>query len=282
MDKNKKYLYVKYEGGFNDILCQIERTLNYCINNNRILMIDIINATAYNINFNDFFNLNNDNIICDYNEIINICKQTDDIYPGYFKNKLLNILSGNLKLDHCENYNRYGYSLHELPNNINETILIHNAYGGGNGYNMFKQLNIKIDIKNKIIQKYNLCDNNYLAIHIRNTDYKNDYIKLYEENINLINSFDCIFLATDDINALNFFKSKHLKIINFTQYDIFSSCGLHMNKNIDPEIKMIDILVDIYIFSQSYKILSTSYGGFNTLLKNCYYNKKNVKKQFEL
>ncbi len=48
------YVYLIPKGGFNDILCVINKALLYCQKYNRTLLIDTINS-HYKINFSDYF-----------------------------------------------------------------------------------------------------------------------------------------------------------------------------------------------------------------------------------
>lgn len=57
-----RYLYLLPDGGFNDILSRIHICMKYCHKYNRILLINT-KYTCYNINFSDYFTINNPNII---------------------------------------------------------------------------------------------------------------------------------------------------------------------------------------------------------------------------
>ena len=43
------YVYLLPQGGFNDMLCVIERTLEYCKKYKKTLLLDTVNS-VYNIN----------------------------------------------------------------------------------------------------------------------------------------------------------------------------------------------------------------------------------------
>ena len=51
-------------GGLNDILATLDRMLKYCKRNNRILLFDMKN-TLYNINFANYFDIDDKYIIYD-------------------------------------------------------------------------------------------------------------------------------------------------------------------------------------------------------------------------
>jgi hypothetical protein len=156
-------------------------------------------------------------------------------------------------------------------NNYNLIIIVTEG-DAGYGYKIFKMLTFKPIVINECIKRYQLIKNHYLSIHIRNTDYKCDYKKNYEDNICLIKSFKEIYLATDDKQALNFYKANKLPIFNFTTFPDNYYYNLH-DSHIDSNIKFIDLFCDIYIVSLSKALLSNSKGGFVGLLRNCFDDK---------
>lgn len=170
-----------------------------------------------------------------------------------------------------------------MPNsNVNEDLIVFGRRDGGDGYPLFKNLIFKPKIKQIISDRYKTLKKPYLCIQIRNTDYKCDYELLYENNKTEINSSNEIYIATDDKKALKFFIDKGLPVKNFTTFPIASEYrSLHMSQ-LDPHIKFIDMLSDIYICGMSDNLISSSIGGFIRLIRNCNQNKYNLNKQFEL
>ena len=82
-----------------------------------------------------------------------------------------------------------------------------------------------------------------------------------------------IYVATDDINALNFFKSKR-NIYNFTTFqNKRTSNNLHYDKSISSNTRFIDALCDLFILGSSHDILSVSKGGYIKLAYELCYNK---------
>lgn len=248
-----KYVWCKLKSspGLNDCFSQITYVIDYCKKNNRILLLDMTHS-PYAINFSDYFHI----LICECNIIYDIDKIKDIL-----KNKPS--LNPNLL-----------YSINELPHDVNEDIILHCPVGGGNGFYFFKQLGLTEKIKSICIQKMNLLEN-YLCIHVRNTDYKCDYPKLYEDNKEKIHSYDQIYICTDDESVITFFKSKHLNVFCFTTFPTKSFKNLHTS-NVSKDIKIQDLLVDIFIATNSKELLSNSKGGFIKLLRDCFNNKKCV------
>lgn len=285
------YVYLQPQGGLNDILSVIETTLIYCMKHKRKLLLDTVNTT-YRINFIDYFSFLHPCIIEDINEIIKICDNDNNIsiYPECSKDNMLNILNGKIKFvdNNFEMY--YNNTILSLPNEKrNETIIIFSSYAKFFGFKLFKKLHLNINIKKIAKERYEKIPKPYLCIQVRNTDYKCDYIKLYNENINLIYKYKNIYVASDDENVINFFKSNNLglNIFNFTTFNNSNNNSneniyknLHSNDSIDSNTKILDLMSDIYIISMSDKLLSNSKGQFITLVRNCHADKNNIIKQF--
>lgn len=277
-----KYLYLEARGGFNDILTSINKANDYCKKTNRTLLVNGKN-TIYNVNFSDYFTFNDPNIICDSGVIENILKQNISVYPEIFTNKMSDILNNKTIFKYNNrslfySYNNIILDFPEEDNNYNLIIVVRQG-DGGYVYNIFKMLKFKPIVTNECKRRYSLLKKPYLSIHIRNTDYKCDYKKYYEDNISLIKSFNEIYLATDDTKAINFYKENKLQIINFTTFPNNCYSSLHAS-NIESNIKFIDIFCDIYIVSLSKELLSNSKGGFIGLLRDGFNNKIKIIKQF--
>ena len=279
-----KYLYFRCFAGFNDLLCGINRALDYCVKHNRILLIDTLNS-GLQVNFSDYFSFQRDDIICDINKITEICSTDCTVYPAKLKGKMTDILNGTFPFKYKDRgkYLCCG-AVVDIPygKNIAETIIISCEAHGGNGYLLFKQLNIvDNDMKKICNDRYNLLKTPYLCIQIRNTDYKCDYEQLYKDNKDLIHSYDSIYIATDDKNALDFFRNKNLVVNNYATFPSGEYFNLHCS-NINPRTKIIDMMSDVFIIAMSDKLISNSKGNFIKLAQNCRNNKIDVYNQFKI
>ena len=111
-----------------------------------------------------------------------------------------------------------------------------------------------------------------MAIQVRNTDYKCDYIDYYEKNKTIIHSYKAIYLATDDKEVLKFFVEKKLYIYNFTTYPENAVSNLH-ESDIDSDKKIKNLICDIFIITNANDLLSNSKGRFINLVRSCYEEK---------
>jgi len=239
------------------------------------------------INFSDYFQLPRKNVIYDTNEIQTICNnQQLQIYPPCLQNKLSEIIDGKIVFTYCLGGGAYLFedTRLNLPNHpIKKDIIIHSMCGGGNGYLLFKSIKFKNNIKKHCKANHLLLPKPYLCIQVRNTDYKCDYVSLYQTNKQLIHSYKSVYIATDNKDVLQFFKdeSKGLTIYNFTHYpDNTQYKSLHTS-NIDPDVKLKDVMSDIYIITMCDKLLSNSKGGFIDLVRKCHDNKSSEKIKYD-
>jgi hypothetical protein len=272
-----KYVYFEPKGGLNDILFTTARCLDYCINHNRILLVNGLKST-YSINFSNYFEMPSNNyIIFDTEKIKNICcNNSFSIYPSIFQDKMNNILQGQIAFSYDPNGGGWLYQntkLKLIKKNIKEDIIIYSSCGGGDGFKLFKGLVFKKNVMDICKERYKRLNVPYLGIQIRNTDYKCDYVKFFNQHKEVINSFTEIYLASDDVNVIQFFREKGLPVKNFTTFPTTQNyTNLHFSE-IDPHTKFIDVICDIYILSLSNTLLSPSKGGFIQLVRNVMNNR---------
>jgi len=274
-----KYVLFITKSGLNDFFSQVHRTISYCKKHNRILLLDMTSG-SYNINFSDYFHIPIDecNIIYDTDKIKDILftHNTLSVYPNHLDLNPIDFMNKNIKFEFKDKDNKrfrcYKNILLDLPDTVNEDIILHCGYYGGDGFLLFKQLGLTENLKSICNQKMKLLQNNYLCIQVRNTDYKCDYSTLYENHKEKIHSYDQIYICTDDESVITFFKSKNLNVYCFTTFPKIKTV-LHYS-SVPGDIKIQDVIVDIFIATNSREILSNSKGGFIQLLRNCFMNKE--------
>ena len=274
-----KYVLVIPQGGFNDCLSVITFAIEYCKRMNRILLLDMMNS-IYKINFNDFFGIDIPNIIYDFDTIKQMCLENNyTVYPKSLSNKLLDILNGNIQFTYKDGNFLYNDSILSTLRgyNVDEDIMVYSACGGMEGIELFRNLTFKENIKEYCKQKLALLkDNNYLCIQVRNTDYKCDYQRLYNDFTEVIHSYDKVYIATDDKLVIDYFKSKHGNVYNFNVFpeeDTYVS--LHTS-DINPTMKILCLICDLVIATNSRQLLSYSKGGYIELMYACFCEKDNI------
>ena len=265
-----KYMYYEPKGGFNDVLCSIRMCLACCIKNNRVLLVNGLKS-EYKVQFTDYFDTPdfNKDVIYDIEQIKKIClNKSLSVYPNIFQNEMDNILSGKIEFTYTKNGFMYKDNTLTLPNkNITEDIIVYSCCGGGYGIQLLRHVSFNKNVMDICNERYKMLNNPYLGIQIRNTDIKCDYIRFFNENLALIKSYSEIYLATDDVNVLVFFRDKGVSVKNFTTFPDEIYTNLH-NSKIDPNVKFIDMISDMFILSLSDNLVSPSAGGFARLISN--------------
>jgi hypothetical protein len=246
--------------------------------------------SIYNINFSDYFFIKESkcNIIYDSNKIkyiLSILERPNNVYPTTLDFKLIDLFDQSTNLTISNNFiYKEDYSddcfykntqLH-LPDHTDKTFILHSKIIGGNGFLFFEKLLLNDKVKQTVKQTLTKLKEPYLCIHVRNTDLTCDYKKLYKDNKQYIHSFNSIYICTDDKEVVTFFKNTTLNIHCFTTFPSDSYYSLHYTTDISPHTKMMDVINDIFIATNSKGILSNSDGGFIHLLQNCYKHKQTV------
>jgi hypothetical protein len=259
------YVYLSPQGGFNDMLCNIIRTLEYCIKTNRTLLVDTTKS-CYGINFSDYFYFKDIpvSIITDVSEIRKIvADESLTIYPDSITDRNLDnwkFLWGNS----CT-YTLNGVYM-ELPQEeCDKKIIVHSTCGGGHGIKLFKNIFFRQNIIDHVKHEFTKLPPKYIAIQIRNTDIQCDYSSLYLQNMNSIHSYDTVYIATDHQESLRFFRAQGLNVVNFTEFPSNPSQNLH-SSTVLSDTKIKNLICDMYIVSMADKLVSNSQGGFISLL----------------
>jgi len=250
------------------MLVGIQLIIEYCIKTNRHLLLDTTKG-EYKIIFSDYFYLKNIpiEITTDIHIIRTIiAKNTLTIYPHSVIDRHVDSWVFNWVRD--GGVFRIDNTILTLPiETCSDDIIIHARCGSGNPIELFKNLYFKQNITDHVKCEFNKLPDKYLCIQIRNTDYTCDYKSLYETNKELIHSYETVYIATDDKNSIDYFRSKNLNIINFTEFPSIPSQNLH-GSNISAETKIKNLICDIYIIAMADKLLSISKGGFINLIRN--------------
>jgi hypothetical protein len=261
------YVYLSPPNGLNDMLSRIKDTIEYCVKANRTLLVDTTKS-CYGINFSDYFYFKNIpiSIITDVNEIRKIiANKSLTIYPN-------NIIDRNLDnwiftWARKETYTLNNTFLILPPVECSDDIIVHSTCGAGKGIELFKNLFFSKDIINHVKHGFAKLPVKYIAIHIRNTDIQCDYKLLYQQKINIIHSYNTIYIATDDAASLTFFRDQGLNVLNFTEFPYNFTRNLH-NSSVSGDTKIKNLICDIYIIAMADKLISNSQGGFIRLLRD--------------
>lgn len=286
---NKYLLCIPY-GGYNDQISVIYHCYMYCQQVGRILLLytnvidkleeedDNILNSIYTFDLNKYIHFNLENFITDTDTIENIIENIDDInisqYIPFYEFKIPKKLERYITFKNNVNrtqFNDISFLFMNLPHRV-----ISYCNCGGNydlDINYLNKFYFKEPIKSIYLERIELLPKYYVSFHIRNTDYKCDYKKIFEENKNLLEH--PIYLATDSVEVLEYVKSiAKNKVYQFSNLH-YENKPIHMSYNIiDKEKRFIELILDLLCVANS-NIFVPSVGGFSALC-NKYFNNKHL------
>ena len=274
------YVYFIPQGGFHDILSNIKRTIDYCNKTNRIMLLDMTNS-LYKINFCDYFELNDEKHVCDINKIKEIITEKEySVKPKILQDKLLNLLNGELELKYVPKVGgHFAYEDILLSIQGSEEIIVHSRCGRADGWKMFQEIKLSNELINYAKENYKKMNKPYISIQVRATDKCCNYKELLKKNNNIIKNANEIYIATDSKNVIEYFKNYNANIKNFTTYSNEKCRSLHYAP-LSGDIKMKDLISDLYIVGKSERVITNSAGGYVYLCLMLNRNKNILEKMF--
>ena len=182
-------------------------------------------------------------------ELVVIWKITSEC-NGFFLDYFMPIKNITFKKNNNDKHkiNYYGY--YPINNNIN--------------YSMLEPIP---ELKNIILNKMNILNNKYNAIHVRRTDHvdlakkKNKYTsdEMFFEYIDNIKDKNCIYIATDNEKTYNEFKDKYKDNIKFNYHNEIN--GLR-------KTSLKDAISDLFMCVYANNFMGSQYSSFTDLINS--------------
>ena len=275
----RKIILCRPRGGFNDMLCQIDKCRIYAVKNNRDLWIDT-RRSGFHDCLSNYFEPSRE--FYWGSPIAKVCNDTS-CFPTFLAHKIDSYTSV---------FDPYFFRLFVDKNTRNpltfdfnsrydETILLHEQCGGGaNSINVLELLRLKHDIKHKI---KHIIENlgTYDSIHVRNTDLTIDYKKLFQRLDDKIKGK--VVVCTDDFGCQQYAKEfwGHKLVLIHNVPDL-SGQPLHRFKSTDQYTVNLKVLIDLFVLASAENFYSckTNQGrisGFARLAESLHSNPRVIK-----
>ena len=240
----EKFVFCCPRGGWNDILCQVALCIKYAESKNRALIIDTTVYSGISDSLENYFTLKEGNprIFLSPSPELSALLKSDNNFTNFYNKYFKEIV----RIDFSRDYD--------------DRILVHSAAGGGSSsrecFNFFKLSNaVSAYIKIKIEE----IGSPYHAVMIRNTDYKTDYISLFETIKKDLGS-NTLLISSDDLECVNFGRAYFFrnKVVNFSNLPSHNSgkpllLG-HYKHSIDQKILNLDALTDLFLSASANKL----------------------------
>lgn len=284
----KKFLLCRPEGGLNDLLSQIELSCRYAEVTRRAVIVDgaYRGATSFHDDFSEYFVARRASLQLNATELNRHAEFTEkDIYPAFVgipphtytaewsteKSQFVDAETGReLKLD--------------LKRVYPHKLVLHHACGAVNFSHMiFLRLHLREFLVDQIRSRLEQFEKPYVAIHIRNTDYKTDYrSQLQEIKQKLAGP---VFIATDNFDTLNDCREilGANNVVSFSNIPQKQGRPLHLHLSSADDIRQLnsDAILDLFTLALAkhlviFKVENnrfSPYSGYSMLAKQLNQNK---------
>ena len=207
----EKFLLCRPHGGLNDTLCQIEQCWRYAEKFGRTLIIDTLNSGLL-AEFSEFFSPKNSltKVHFSLSEKQLCFLDTLTCFPHFAQGKLKTYFAVYSKdVGNCVDRETSEMLTFNFDKNYDELVLIHEQSGGGNlSFDLLNRISISENIRPIVIDRIQHLGHDYLAIHVRNTDYQTQYKDLFRDVYPSVSN-KSLLICSDDAevisHARNFF-----------------------------------------------------------------------------
>jgi hypothetical protein len=258
-----KYLLCIPAGGINDMMTQIQLCLKYCIASGRMCVIDTGRVFEFENNIFDFFDISHSHIAkAPPAEFYKYVSETAclTIYPDIVTPDIISsfeVMWNNAY--RCRTFMDVPVKLDTGREN-KEDIIIHYDGGGGDCAGWFlKTFPPKAILLDELRKRFSMLGSNYLAVHVRNTDYKSDVSGFLVENDSILREYPTVFLASDSHATISSLKTIYGdKIKTFSTLTVTTpGFPQHYSCKKTPAF-VIDAFCDILLLALSEKYLYSS------------------------
>lgn len=257
-----KYLLCRPMGGLNDILCRIEACFSYAKKNNRKLILDT-SFSGFLDDFSNYFSFKK------YENEIIFMKDLDD---SFFENKTMypkidlkiSEIIPKWSMDHgkfvCSKTNTL--LNFDFEKEYQEEILLFQQPGGGiNSVSLIKNLHFTKAVSDFIYEKMQTMPEKYDGVHVRNSDYKTDYISFFETIKESLKDGSNLLICSDDLSCIKYAKSffsDKAEIFSIAEIPDTEGKPLHMNKNLNRFETNLNCLLDLFALANAELLYTTN------------------------
>lgn len=261
----QNYFVVYPTSGLSDMLCVIDRCLEYAVKQNRLLIIDT-EQNATNAWFLDtihkYFHFTHPNIYTGNTTHIYTIIKDLSIFPKSRKGKL-------------QEASRYYYML-DLSNVYNERVLV-NSCGGNMGrlpLQILKYIQLTPLVLDVYCERRKELPESYLGVHIRNTDRLSDVPAFLEENQKIMTD-NVFFLASDHYDTIESIRTLYPTMMTFSTIPDNNGKNIHTeSRHIDRQECIIDCIVDLMLLASATSLIyPNENSGYTRIAKYLFENK---------
>jgi hypothetical protein len=226
------YVLCRPQGGLNDMLCQIEKCWQYAERFDRTLVIDT-SFGVFKDDFTRYFSVVTPSIapvlpvlsasVLDRLEAL-------DVRPHQVRGRLGTYAKVYSSQQRCFVDDASGASLtFDFETDHPEACLLYNNSGGGAvAINCLKRLRLVPDIADDLRRLLEKLGDNYMAVHVRNTDYRTDYKRFFKSIEREVDDVD-LLVCSDDATCVEFARGffRRSRVFTVSQIPDYGGEPLH-------------------------------------------------------
>ena len=227
-----RYVLCRPEGGLNDVLCQIEKCWQYAERFDRTLVIDT-SFCEFNDAFTRYFSVATPStalVLPELSASVLDRLEAFDVLPHQVRGRLRTYTSvyssqqGNFVDDASGARLTFDFET-DHP----ESCLLHNQCGGSTvAINCLKRLRLVPDIADDLRRLFAKIGDNYVAVHVRNTDYRTDYKRFFKSIEREVDDVD-LLVCSDDATCVEFARGffRRSRVFTVSQIPDYGGEPLH-------------------------------------------------------
>lgn len=261
------YILLRVYSGFNDCICTLERTVGYALKENRTIIWSPLFYTA--TDFDSIFDFSEYpvRVLCGEKYLTDI--SWDAIEPKCYKNRLGghsisygNPIPGHYTID--GEVTRFDSTI-SYPE---RTLLVNHS--GHGGCSSFKNIKFKPTFLKHFYKQRNIFPENYVAIHLRATDYPGFDEESDIEKVNIFvkkHPDTPIYIACDNSKLTEKLCDIHPQLVRPLSYKVidYAYRALHYSFGRTDPACLINALIDLLMCACADDFLQ-SRGGFSALI----------------
>jgi addiction module RelB/DinJ family antitoxin len=267
----QKFLLCIPGGGFNDILCQAARCLRYAEKFHRTLVIDTRRSSLAD-DFSRWFLYDGKAVRLCVDEDLRNTLCAAGVYPPFLKGRLTTFTTQydkDGKFVDAETGSPVSFNFRK---DYAEELLVHCNLGGGyKPLAVLRKLRLQPAVAAHIIGQTRCLERGYCAVHVRNTDYRTDYMPFFR-SIRTKVAGRTLVVCSDDRNCREAARQFFTESTVVSGADIPDTGGkaLHFYNNGDVYAKNLAMLTDLFTLAGARDLFFTRvaqgvYSGFSAL-----------------
>lgn len=182
--EDEKFVLCRPRGGLNDTLCQVEQCWAYAERHSRTLLVDSTRSGLLG-EFSEFFQPRDEAARAHFSLTVPQLNFLDTLscHPHALRGKLKTYQPTYAKeigsyLDK-QTGTRLGF---DFDKKYEEAVLLHEQCGGGtDSFALLDRISLAENIRPQVLDRIAALGRDYVALHVRNTDYKTEYEDFFRE-----------------------------------------------------------------------------------------------------